>query len=135
MPLVHHELCFGCGRGNLFGLLLEARRDDQGAVAGRWFVKQDHQGPLPGQAHAGLLACALLEAITLLVGADHTPASVELRLQPGITAPVGGFCEIQAEMAGARQGRASASIDGRLVGELTCSFSGPDLGKGLVGDG
>jgi hypothetical protein len=31
MPLLHHEQCFGCGRTNLFGLLLEA----EPAVDGR----------------------------------------------------------------------------------------------------
>ena len=49
MPLVHHELCFGCGRVNLFGLLLEVDEVAPGAVAGRCFVKQDHQGADRGQ--------------------------------------------------------------------------------------
>jgi hypothetical protein len=134
MPLVHHELCFGCGRNNLFGLLLDARRDDDGAVTGRWFVKQDHQGPIPGQAHAGLLACALLEALTFLSGPDRAPASVECRLEPA-AAPVGSFCEIQADMAAANRGRATASVDGRLVGALTCTFASANPGKGSVRDG
>ncbi len=28
MTLVHHELCFGCGRANLFGLHLDLERQD-----------------------------------------------------------------------------------------------------------
>ena len=38
--LSHHDLCFGCGQANLFGLQLELERTDEG-VAGRFFVKQD----------------------------------------------------------------------------------------------
>jgi hypothetical protein len=29
MALVHHDLCFGCGQTNLFGLLLEVEPVDQ----------------------------------------------------------------------------------------------------------
>ena len=59
MALVHHELCFGCGRTNLFGLLLELERSERDAVTGRCFIKQDHQGPVPGRAHPGIVGCAL----------------------------------------------------------------------------
>ena len=45
MPLVHHELCFGCGRANPFGLMFEIEVTAAGSVeAGRCFIKQDHQG-------------------------------------------------------------------------------------------
>jgi hypothetical protein len=54
VPLVHHELCFGCGRVNLFGLLLEVQEVAPGAVAGRCFVKQDHQGADRRRAHDGV---------------------------------------------------------------------------------
>ena len=47
MTLIHHELCFGCGRTNMFGLLVDVGPDGAGAVAGRAFVKQDHQGATP----------------------------------------------------------------------------------------
>jgi acyl-coenzyme A thioesterase PaaI-like protein len=56
--IVHHELCFGCGQANLFGLQLELEPATGGGVEGRFFVKQDHQGP-PGYAHGGVLAAAL----------------------------------------------------------------------------
>ena len=49
MTLAHHDLCFGCGLANVFGLQIELERRDDGSVAGRFFVKQDHQGP-PGCA-------------------------------------------------------------------------------------
>ena len=59
VPLVHHEFCFGCGRVNLFGLLLEVEETGPGAVAGRCFIKQDHQGPDRGNAHEGVVAAAV----------------------------------------------------------------------------
>src|SRR5918997_1999277 len=61
--LRHHDLCFGCGQANLFGLQLELARSGNG-VEGRFFVKQDHQGP-DGNAHPGVLAAALEEALSL----------------------------------------------------------------------
>jgi hypothetical protein len=41
----HHDLCFGCGQANPFGLQLELEPDGRGSLDGRFFVKQDHQGP------------------------------------------------------------------------------------------
>ena len=64
--VLHHELCFGCGQQNLFGLQLELERRPEGGVAGRFFVKQDHQGP-PGYAHGGVIATALDEAMSLVL--------------------------------------------------------------------
>ncbi len=64
--IVHHDLCFGCGQANLFGLQLELEPSADGGVAGRFFVKQDHQGP-PGYAHGGVMAAALDEAMALLL--------------------------------------------------------------------
>jgi hypothetical protein len=93
-PLVHHELCFGCGRQNLFGLLAELERRDDGSVAGRCFLKQDHQGPNPGSAHPGVIGAALIEAISLAAGPDAPLGVVELRLEAA--APVGTFLELEA---------------------------------------
>lgn len=87
MPLVHHELCFGCGRANLFGLMLEIEETAAGSVAGRCFIKQDHQGADRGFAHEGVLAAALSEAMAC--GADAR--AVDLRLALGHRAPVGSF--------------------------------------------
>ena len=70
--LSHHDLCFGCGQANLFGLQLELERTEDG-VAGRFFVKQDHQGP-PGHAHGGVIATALDEAMALLLHDEGTHA-------------------------------------------------------------
>ena len=53
MALVHHDLCFGCGQTNLFGLLLEVERVDERRVAGRCFIKQDHQGAIAGRPPRG----------------------------------------------------------------------------------
>ena len=102
-PLHHHDLCFGCGQANLFGLQLELVRT-AGGVEGRFFVKQDHQGP-EGFAHAGVLTAALEEAIAL---------AVEL-VAP---APVGAFVRVTADASSATASneggvlaRAEATLD------------------------
>jgi acyl-coenzyme A thioesterase PaaI-like protein len=88
--LRHHDLCFGCGQANLFGLQLELTPAGEG-VEGRFFVKQDHQGP-DGHAHPGVLAAALEEALAH-AGAPAT-GRVELELlEP---APVGTFVGVTA---------------------------------------
>jgi hypothetical protein len=89
--LKHHELCFGCGQANLFGLQLELERGAGGGVEGRFFVKQDHQGE-PGFAHAGVLAAALEEALAFADGGR--PARLELELLAA--APVGAFVHLSA---------------------------------------
>jgi acyl-coenzyme A thioesterase PaaI-like protein len=96
MPLVHHELCFGCGRTNLFGLLLEVEEVAPGAVAGRCFIKQDHQGVDRGNAHEGVVAAALLDAMALACGPDARVTSFEISV--GEPAPVGAFVEIEARV-------------------------------------
>ena len=108
--ITHHELCFGCGQANLFGLQLEVDARDDGAVAGRFFVKQDHQGP-PGYAHGGILATALDEAMALLVhqlGVHAYTTGLEIRLRA--PAPVGAFVDVVASLD---------SRDGRRL-ELSC---------------
>jgi hypothetical protein len=95
--LRHHDLCFGCGQANLFGLQMEA---------GRFFVKQDHQGP-DGAAHPGIVVTALAEAM-LLAGGDVSEMRVELRAP----APVGEFVEIEATPSGA-----TARCGGEVVAE------------------
>ena len=90
------DLCFGCGQANLFGLQLELSAREDGAVEGRFFVKQDHQGP-PGHAHGGVMAAALDEAMALLLrsrGRGATTARLEVDLlQP---ARVGTFVRVEA---------------------------------------
>jgi acyl-coenzyme A thioesterase PaaI-like protein len=102
--ITHHELCFGCGQANLFGLQLEMDPRDDGTVAGRFFVKQDHQGP-PGYAHGGILATALDEAMALLVhhaGVHAFTTGLDIRLRA--PAPVGAFVDIVATLE-SREGR------------------------------
>ncbi len=106
MPLIHHELCFGCGRANLFGLLAELEPGGEDRVAGRCFIKQDHQGPEPGFAHPGVVALALIEALTFAAG--ETPAGLEIRFHA--PAPVGTFLEVLASGA-----EASAHVNGRAT--------------------
>src|SRR3954454_15414775 len=93
--ITHHELCFGCGIANLFGLQLELEASGD-RVAGRFFVKQDHQGP-PGFAHGGVIAAALDEAMALLVHAEGTHALTR-RLEVDLLGPVavGTFAALTA---------------------------------------
>ena len=113
----HGELCFGCGLANLFGLQLEAERDGA-VVRGRFFVKQDHQGP-GGTLHPGVLTTALEEVAGLAVrAAGHDPAVV-LRLELDQLSPVrlGVFVILEAELAGEATpweavARASSLVEG-----------------------
>jgi uncharacterized protein (TIGR00369 family) len=109
--LFHHELCFGCGQANLFGLQLELVRRPEGGVAGRFFVKQDHQGP-PGYAHGGVIATALDEAMSLLV---HQRGKLALtgRLEVDLLAPVpvGTFVEVSADVLSAEGRRILAQAE------------------------
>jgi acyl-coenzyme A thioesterase PaaI-like protein len=95
VPVKHHDLCFGCGLANLFGLQMELDASE-GCVAGRFFVKQDHQGP-PGFAHGGVVATALDEAMALLVHAEGTHALTR-RLEVDLLGPVpvGSFATVSA---------------------------------------
>jgi acyl-coenzyme A thioesterase PaaI-like protein len=100
LTVTHHELCFGCGQANLFGLQMEVEPDGERRVAGRFFLKQDHQGP-PGYAHGGVLATALDEAMALLVHHLEVPALTR-RLEVDLLgpAPVGSFATVRAWVEG-----------------------------------
>ena len=97
VPVAHHELCFGCGAANVFGLHLELERTADGGLAGRFFIKQDHQGP-DGSAHPGVLAAALVEALSLAAGAPPEGVDVEVHR----TAPVGSFVRVETDAEGSR---------------------------------
>ena len=84
----HGDLCFGCGTANPFGLQLELERLE-GGVSGRFFVKQDHQGP-GGTAHPGVLTAALEEAMTVTAG--KAPERIDLTLRA--PAAVGTFVRV-----------------------------------------
>ena len=98
MTISHHEQCFGYGRQNLFGLQLELEDADDGSVAGRFFVKQDHQGP-PGFAHGGVLGTALDEAMSLLLhGRGVLALTARLEIELRAPAPVGEFVDVAARL-------------------------------------
>jgi hypothetical protein len=124
VALVHHELCFGCGRVNLFGLLLEVEPAGVDAVAGRCFVKQDHQGPDRGRTHEGIVAAALVEAMALACGPDARVVSFEISLSE--PAPVGAFLEIEARVEGrdgpSADATATARGDQRMVAQAVGRF-------------
>ena len=98
MGLYHHDLCYGCGLANVFGLQLDLERQPDGSVAGRFFVKQDHQGP-PGFAHPGVLAAALDEAMALTAG-EGPGAAVTAQLEVDFRqpAPIGTFVRLEAKV-------------------------------------
>jgi acyl-coenzyme A thioesterase PaaI-like protein len=81
----HGDLCFGCGQANVFGLHLEG---------GRFFVKQDHQGP-GGRAHPGVIAAALAEAMALRAGAEAPPQRFEVAFEA--LPQVGTFVSVAAQ--------------------------------------
>jgi acyl-coenzyme A thioesterase PaaI-like protein len=122
----HHELCFGCGQANLFGLQLELAPAAGGGVEGRFFVKQDHQGP-PGYAHGGVIAAALDEAMALLVHAEGRMALTG-RLEIDLLAPVpvGAFVAVRAVLAGELGRRmtleSSAAVGGHEVARASGTF-------------
>ena len=120
MTLVHHELCFGCGRTNLFGLLLEAESTGPGAISGRCFIKQDHQGPGRGSAHGGIIATALAEAMAFAIGPDATLETLAVTFEA--LAPVGGFVEIEAQAGEEMSASARARADGVQVAHATGTF-------------
>ena len=112
--LIHHDLCFGCGQANLFGLQLELEPVADG-VEGRFFVKQDHQGP-PGYAHGGVIAAALDEAMALLVFGKGTFA-VTGRLEIDLVAPVpvGTFVRVSARLE--EEGERTLGLTAQAAGE------------------
>ncbi len=123
----HHDTCFGCGQANLFGLQLELELQADGGVAGRFFVKQDHQGP-PGYAHRGVMAAALDEAMSLVLHERGTPARAErLEVEFHAPAPVGTFVRIEADL--------EKGTGGTLL--VTATASGPDgrlaSGRAILG--
>jgi acyl-coenzyme A thioesterase PaaI-like protein len=121
--IVHHDLCFGCGQANLFGLQLELAFRADGAVAGRFFVKQDHQGP-PGYAHGGVLATALDEAMALLLhGRGMFAFTGRLEVDLLAPAPVGTFVHVTALVE---------SEDGRRLELSAEAAAEEDAGKPLA---
>lgn len=135
MGIAHHDLCFGCGSANLFGLQIELEPAADG-VTGRFFVKQDHQGP-PGVAHGGIVASALDEAMSLAVWASDTRAFTRaLEVELHEPAPVGTFVKLTAKVE-AREGRvlraravASAAEDDRRLAEARGTFVRPSDPEG-----
>jgi acyl-coenzyme A thioesterase PaaI-like protein len=127
VAITHHELCFGCGQANLFGLQLELSRAGEGTVRGRFFVKQDHQGP-PGYAHGGIVATALDEAMALLIhDQDIYALTTRLEIDREAPAPVGQFLELEARIDETEGRRlklsAEATSDGRRVARAVGEFA------------
>jgi acyl-coenzyme A thioesterase PaaI-like protein len=109
----HHDLCFGCGRTNLFGLMLELEATGPGTVAGRCFVKQDHQGADPGATHEGVITAALSDAMALACGPQARASHIQVEFLAA--APVGGFVEVEAEADGDRASATARTGEGILA--------------------
>jgi hypothetical protein len=109
----HHDLCWGCGAMNPFGLHLELAFDGE-RVRGRFFVKQDLQGP-DGRLHDGVLAGALHEALTR----TGPVASVALRFTA--RAAVGTFVEVEA---GGAEALARSAQDGAVLATARTAVDG-----------
>jgi acyl-coenzyme A thioesterase PaaI-like protein len=123
LAITHHELCFGCGQANLFGLQLEMERDGQ-RVHGRFFLKQDHQGP-PGVAHGGIVSAALDEAMALLLHDEGVSALTE-RLEIALEkpAPVGQFLELEARVVEREPRRLLLRAEAKSEGERVARAMG-----------
>jgi acyl-coenzyme A thioesterase PaaI-like protein len=122
-PITHHDLCFGCGLANVFGLHLEAESTERGTLAGRFFVKQDHQGP-PGIAHGGVMSAALDEAMALVIhaaGIHAVTSKLDISLQA--PAPVGSFVRVAARID---------EEDGRIVKVSAAAFEESEDGTPLA---
>jgi hypothetical protein len=124
LRLSHHQLCFGCGQTNLFGLMLEATRAGNGLVEGRCFIKQDHQGPDRSSAHDGIVAAALCEAMALACGPAARATTISVQLTG--TAPIGTFLDLQASVQknadGTTRASATASCEGHPVARAEGAF-------------
>ncbi len=125
MRLSHHQLCFGCGQTNLFGLMLEATRAGDGSIEGRCFIKQDHQGPDRTSAHDGIVAAALCEAMAFACGPAARATTISVQITG--TAPIGTFLDLQAfvqeKADGTARASGTASSEGHPVARANGGFA------------
>lgn len=126
MAVSHHDLCFGCGQANVFGLHVDLDEQPEGGLMGRFFVKQDHQGP-PGFAHEGIVGAALDEAMALVLHASGLHASARrYEVDLHMPAPVGSFVNLRARVE-REEGRkvwvtATAGGEGGTIAEARALF-------------
>jgi acyl-coenzyme A thioesterase PaaI-like protein len=123
--LVHHELCFACGRTNLFGLLMDVQPVEQDRVRARGFVKQDHQGAERGACHEGVIVAALSDAMALAGGSDLRPIRLEVELRRRVS--VGSFLDVAAEIVHRLdddlEATATAAVEGQCVASARGVFT------------
>jgi acyl-coenzyme A thioesterase PaaI-like protein len=129
----HHDLCFGCGLANPFGLQLELETGTGGELSGRFFIKQDHQGP-DGLAHVGVLTAALVEAMSLTVDNAAGLFGLSVDVERREAAPVGAYVRVTARLLASGDSRSWSaaellSEDGELVASGRAMFVDPD-GRG-----
>ena len=104
--------------------MLEVEPAGPDAVAGRCFLKQDHQGADRGNGHEGVVAAALTEAMALACGPDARTVSLEISLSGA--APVGAYLEIEARVehrdGPSADASATARADQRMVAQARGRF-------------
>jgi hypothetical protein len=126
--LVHHELCFGCGRTNLFGLLMEVEAVGERHVRGRAFVKQDHQGAERGAAHEGVVTAVLSDAMALACGPEMRAVRLEVELEGAV--PVGSFLEVEAQAGDGGEASATVQAEDRVVAQAKGVYRRRSPGSG-----
>ena len=94
-------------------------------MVGRCFLKQDHQGPARGEAHPGVVAAALTEAMGLACGQAAVVQAVSVELSG--PARVGTFLAIEARVEGqdgliARMTATASTDDQRPVAHARAKF-------------
>jgi len=105
---------------------MEVEAQPEGGVAGRFTVRQAHEGP-PGHAHGGIVGAALDEAMALLLqseGLDARTAHMEVDLH--MPAPIGADVSVKARIDGREKQKvrasASAAGEGGTIGEARALF-------------
>lgn len=112
----HYAHCFGCGREQAHGLLLEARAGEGVSLTAEFTVQPAHQGA-PGLAHGGVLATALDETVGSLNWLLRTVA-VTGRLETDYLrpVPVGTTLHLEAEVTAVAGRKIYSTATGRIGG-------------------
>jgi acyl-coenzyme A thioesterase PaaI-like protein len=91
-------------------------------VAGRCFIKQDHQGSEPGTAHDGIVAAALAEAMALACGREARAHALTVEFADH--APVGAFLELEARIEDRTDERCTVTASARAQEQLVARARG-----------
>lgn len=105
MAVQHHELCFGCGNSNLFGLHIEADTSGEKGLAAEFVVRDEHTGA-SGYAHTGVLSGALYEVMALSLPAEGVHGRAEhVEVDFHESVPRGSVIELTTTVGRSGEGR------------------------------